>query len=435
MASEWPVLSLREAGVTLIDCDHRTPPAADSGYPYVAIPQLQAGRIVLTGARRITQEHYQEWTKKAKPREHDIVLSRRCNPGETAYVPSGSEFALGQNLVLLRSDGKKIYPPFLRWLVRGPEWWEQIGKFLNVGAVFDSLRCADVPNFSLKVPPLDKQKAIVGILGPLDNKIELNRKMNETLEAMARVLFKSWFVDFDPVRAKAEGRDPGLPPHIAALFPDSFEDSELGEIPNGWRVGRISDCCLKIQNGGTPRRNIPQYWNDGNIPWLTSGEVRQTVITGTQNQISCLGMESSSAKWVAAFSTVVALYGATAGQVAFVSLPLTTNQAVCALIPKDEFELFNYLCMYDATATLENKAVGSAQQNISKSIVEDTEVMIPPEPLLSEFNKLARPLFDRWVAAISESKVLANVRDSLLPKLISGELRIKDAERLVEASI
>src|SRR5205823_10331746 len=129
-------------------------------------------------------------TRKARPSANDVVLSRRCNPGETAFVPIGLEFALGQNLVLLRSNGHRVYPPFLRWLVRGPEWWEQIGKFLNVGAVFDSLRCADVPNIELRIPPLPEQRAIASILGALDDKIELNQRMNKTLEAIARALFK-----------------------------------------------------------------------------------------------------------------------------------------------------------------------------------------------------------------------------------------------------
>src|SRR5438309_1921497 len=125
MAGEWSTMTLREANVILIDCDHRTPPASDTGYPYIAIPQLRAGRIDATEARRISREHLVQWTRKANPLENDVILSRRCNPGETAFVPSGLEFALGQNLVLLRADGSRIYPPFLRWLVRGPQWWEQ----------------------------------------------------------------------------------------------------------------------------------------------------------------------------------------------------------------------------------------------------------------------------------------------------------------------
>lgn len=145
--SEWQTLTLRQMGISLIDCDHRTPPATDVGYPYVAIPQIKDGRIDHSAARRISSQHFTEWTRKAKPTPYDVVLSRRCNPGETAFVEPDTEFALGQNLVLLRSDGTKVFTPFLRWLVLSPEWWNQVRCFLNVGAVFDSLKCADIPNF------------------------------------------------------------------------------------------------------------------------------------------------------------------------------------------------------------------------------------------------------------------------------------------------
>jgi hypothetical protein len=195
MTRDWSEMSLREAGVTLIDCDHRTPPGVAAGYPYVAIPQLRNGRIDLTGARRISPEHFREWTRKANPSANDVVLSRRCNPGETAHVPPGLEFALGQNLVLLRADGTSIYPPFLRWLVRGPEWWDEIHKFINAGAVFDSLKCADIPNFTLKIPSIPEQRVIVGILDSLDDKIELNRRMNETLESTIRTIFRARFLN------------------------------------------------------------------------------------------------------------------------------------------------------------------------------------------------------------------------------------------------
>lgn len=145
--AEWPTLSLREAGVTLIDCVHKTPAAAPEGYPYIAIPQMKNGTIDIDDARRISAADFREWTKKARPQLHDVVLSRRTNPGVTATFGDRCDFALGQNLVLLRADGCRVRPDFLRWLVRSPGWWQQIEKFLNVGAVFDSLRCADVPRF------------------------------------------------------------------------------------------------------------------------------------------------------------------------------------------------------------------------------------------------------------------------------------------------
>lgn len=165
------------------------------------------------------------WTRKALPQAWDAVLSRRCNPGETAFIPAGFECALGQNLVLLRSDGQRIYPPFLRWLLRSPAWWEQVRHFINVGAVFESLKCADIPNFRLPIPPLRDQERIAEILGALDDKIELNRRMNETLEGMAQAIFQSWFVDFNPVRAKPLTAAPGMDAETAAHFPDRFRNS------------------------------------------------------------------------------------------------------------------------------------------------------------------------------------------------------------------
>ena len=332
MAGKWQRTTLRAANVTLIDCDHRTPPAAEDGYPYVAIPQMRGGRIELDDARRINREHFLEWTRKAKPSANDVILSRRCNPGETAVAPTCAEFALGQNLVLLRADGTKVYPPFLRWLVRGPDWWEQIGKFNNVGAVFDSLRCADVPNFDLRIPPLPEQRAIAHILGTLDDKIELNRRMNETLEAMARALFKSWFVDFDPVRAKAEGRDPGLPKPLADLFPARLVDSELGEIPEGWETGPILEQA-RLMSGGTPKTDRAEYW-DGTIAWASAKDVSQspeTFLVASERTITKRGLDESATQMVPAFCSVVVARGATTGRMVLFGCDMTMNQTCYAL--------------------------------------------------------------------------------------------------------
>jgi type I restriction enzyme S subunit len=209
-----------------------------------------------------------------------------------------------------------------------------------------------------------------------------------------------------------------------------LEDSPLGHVPKGWKVGKIQDCCVQIQNGGTPRRDEPRFWDGGNIPWLASGEVRQSIITATESFITEEGLAESSAKWVPAFSTVVALYGATAGQVSFTSSRLTTNQAVCALIPKKDFAFFNYLTMRGATAELENKAVGSAQQNISKGIVEEPQVVLPPPALVGRFADVASPLFGRWISNLHQSRTLATLRDALLPKLLSGELSVAQLNKI-----
>ena len=154
---DWPIITLGDAGVRLIDCVHKTPAAQETGYPYVGIPQMKDGRIEFGSARKISHEDFVEWTKKAKPQRNDVILSRRTNPGVTAINRTGTRFALGQNLVLLRADGNRVEPAFLKWLVQTPVWWQQIEKFMNVGAVFNSLRCADVPNFKLPIPSLKTQ--------------------------------------------------------------------------------------------------------------------------------------------------------------------------------------------------------------------------------------------------------------------------------------
>ena len=269
MNSGWRETTLQDAGIILIDCDHKTPAAQEVGIPYIGIPQLKEGHIKFElNPRLITEEDFIKWTTKAYPQYNDVILSRRCNPGVTAHVPEDVKFALGQNLVLLRSVGNEVDRKFLRWLTSGRNWWGQVEKFLNVGAVFDSLRCRDIPKFKINLPPLPEQKAIAHILCRLDDKIELNRKMNETLEAMAQALFKSWFVDFDPVidkalasghdipeelqakadrrkAVKASGSYKPLPEDIQKLFPAAFEyNEELGKwIPEGWENGCLKDIC------------------------------------------------------------------------------------------------------------------------------------------------------------------------------------------------
>ncbi len=429
----WQALSLAEAGVKLIDCDHRTPPASDAGYPYVAIPQLRGGRIDVSEARRIKPEHFAEWTRKARPATHDVVLSRRCNPGETAHVPPGLDFALGQNLVILRADGTKVDPSFLRWLVRGPEWWDEVAKFLNVGAVFDSLRCADVPRFTLSIPPLRDQRTIAHILGTLDDKIELNRRMNETLEAMARALFQSWFVDFDPVRAKAEGRDPGLPKPLADLFPSRLVDSELGEIPEGWAVRTVGD-LVEVVGGSTPRTGEAIYWEGGTHCWATPKDLSALdvpVLLHTERRITDAGLGQISSGLLPV-GTVLLSSRAPIGYLAIAEVPVAVNQGFIAM--KSRLGVPSTFLLHWARSAKEailSRANGSTFLEISKSNFRPIPLSAPASPVLDAFATLADPLHRRIVANARESATLAALRDTLLPKLISGEVRVPQAERFV----
>jgi type I restriction enzyme S subunit len=420
MAGEWKRTSLREAGVSLIDCDHRTPSAADSGFPYVAIPQLRQGRLDLSDVRRISPEHFVEWTRKAKPQHHDVILSRRCNPGETAYVPAGLECALGQNLVLLRSDTTKVFPPFLRWLVRGPDWWEQVNTFINVGAIFNSLKCADIPNFKMPLPQLPEQKAIAHILGTLDDKIELNRQMNTTLGAMARALFQSWFVDFDPVRATLDGHKPaGLDDATAALFSGHFQDSPLGHIPQGWTAGTLSE-GFNLTMGQSPPGDT--YNEDGNgIPFY-QGRTDFGFRFPT-HRIYC----TAPTRFAKLGDTLVSVR-APVGDINMADEECCIGRGVAAVRHKSGASSFTYYAMENLSpAFVLFEGEGTVFGSINKQNFENLRSVIPPPEIVAAYERLANPLDEQIRALEHQSRTLATLRDALLPKLLSGELSVEES--------
>jgi type I restriction enzyme, S subunit len=422
---EWSPTSLRDAGVTLIDCDHRTPPAAEQGYPYVTIPQMKEGRIDLSGVRKISPQNFAEWTRRARPQLHDVVLSRMCNPGETSFVPEGLDFALGQNLVLLRANGKKVYPPFLRWWVRSPNWWEQVGRFINVGAVFDSLKCADIPNFTLPLPPLCEQKAIATILSALDDKIELNRRMNATLEEMARALFQSWFVDFDPVRAKLDGRKPeGMDDATAALFPASLEDSTIGPVPRGWDVRRLPEIIEVNPQRTLKAGTIAPYLNMKNLP--TEGHSAEEVI----QRLFTSGAKFQNGDTLLARITPCLENGKT-GYVDFLKdgeVGWGSTEFI-VLAPKPPVPpLFGYLlARSDALRmhAIQNMTETSGRQRVPTECFGSFLFAAPPGAIARRFDDLTAPTMAKIKANCSESRILAALRDRLLLKLLSGEVMVR----------
>jgi len=285
------------------------------------------------------------------------------------------------------------------------------------------------------IPPSLEQKAIAHILGTLDDKIELNRRMNQTLEEMARALFRSWFVDFDPVRAKAEGRETGLPEEIAALFPDEFEDSELGEIPKGWKVTPLSN-QLNIIGGGTPKTSVAEYWN-GNIPWFSVTDTpagSDVFVIATERTITEAGLLNSSARLVSKGTTIISARG-TVGNLAITGCDMAFNQSCYGLKGIDNTGYYYvYLLALLMVERLKNMAHGSVFSTITRQTFEAIVRPLPCYTTLRAFEQMVSPLFGAILSNVEQSRTFASIRDTLLPKLISGELRIEDAERFTEAS-
>lgn len=306
------------------------------------------------------------------------------------------------------------------------------------------------------LPPLEHQRSIARILACLDDKIALNRRINQTLEALAQALFQSWFVDFDPVKAKVaarrEGRDPlraamtsisgkadadldALPTEeyerlaiTAALFPDEMQESELGEIPRGWEKTTVQAKCTSVFSGGTPDTRKPEYW-DGDINWFSSGETRESVIVDTEKKISLAGVENSSTRLAEPDDILIASAGQgfTRGQTSLCSLKTYVNQSV--VVVRANLDLCDPLWLFCNLRNRYEEMRGisdshSSRGSLTTKLLGQMGLICPSIDLMSVFGEAVRANFQRFASNVIETKTLSTLRDSLLPKLLSGELSV-----------
>jgi len=241
-------------------------------------------------------------------------------------------------------------------------------------------------------------------------------------------------VDFDPVRAKAEGRPTGLPAEISDLFPDSFEDSELGEIPSGWCISCVNDLCEWVSSGGTPSRSRKDFWEKGSIPWFKTGELNDAPLLDSAEKINELALGNSSCKLWEAGTILFAIYASpTVGRLGVLTESGTSNQAAAGLKAKSVIGTpFLRRALLFSRDELQNIAVGAAQQNINVQILKDHKVITPGTALASAYSSTVSPLDEQQICLAKRTRELCSLRDALLPKLISGEIRIPDAEKMVE---
>ncbi|MCK4792187.1 MAG: restriction endonuclease subunit S, partial [Desulfobacteraceae bacterium] len=259
-------------------------------------------------------------------------------------------------------------------------------RSISYGTVFDTITMKSFKNLMVPLPSPEQQRAIAHILGSLDDKIELNLRMNEVLEAMARAIFKSWFVDFDPVRARVEGRDLSLPNEIAALFPDSFQDSDLGKIPKGWKVSSLSEVITLI-GGGTPKTKVQKYWG-GNIPWFSVVDAPRDTdvfVIDTKKYISQLGVDNSSTNVLRKGTTIISARG-TVGKCALVGRPIAMNQSCYGIQGKGGIgDYFVYFTIRRQVADLQRSGHGSVFNTITRDTFKTIRISFPPTNLTNSY--------------------------------------------------
>lgn len=404
---------------------------------------IRGGRLDLTDKSFTTLDEYHQRTQRAAPQPGDLIITREAPMGQVALIPEGVRGCLGQRLVLLRPSPDRMMSAFMLYALLSPAVQQQISTNEGTGSTVSNLRIPVLSALKIPCPEIAAQRAIARILGALDDKIELNRRTNETLEAMARALFQSWFVDFDPVRAKMEGRQPeGMDAETAKLFPSSFEDSELGPIPAGWRAATLAD-AVKSGVGGElqtgpfgSQLHASDYVEEG-IPSI----MPKDIIGGRLAEDSMARVSEADAERLAQHRLRLGdLVFSRRGDVEKHALVRDHEKGwLCGTgclrirLGSDGVEPLlasQWLGTPFAREWLVRHAVGATMPNLNTTILGSIPFLLPSRPIQLAYAQAATPLDRLSTGGVSESRTLTTLRDALLPKLLSGELRVPDAERL-----
>ncbi len=405
MSSEVLEHSLESICLLVVDCPHATPKWTDSGVVVLRNQNIKGGRLDLSSPSYTDEEHYLGRVKRAVPQAGDIVITREAPMGDVCQIPKGLKCCLGQRQVLLRPDPKKVDSRFLLYALQSPYIQHQIGWNEGTGSTVSNLRIPVLEALSVPTPELAVQREVAETLGAIDDRITLLRETNTTLEAIAQALFKSWFVDFDPVHAKMQGRAPeGMDEATAALFPDSFGESELGTVPKGWKLGPLSVLCV-IASGKRPVDRSDVLSDSSNIP-LYGG-------AGVMGFTSELLFEDKK---------IVTGRVGTLGRVHVAYPPFWASDNVLVLSPRDE-TFFSFSFQWLSGIDIHALNRGSTQPLLTQKDLGAQVNVIPPQTLLEKFEEISAVLNQQIRLQTLQVETLSNLRDTLLPRLISGELR------------
>lgn len=378
--------SLSDAGVSVLDCEHKTPAAQISGFPYIAIPDIQDGRVAVEQSRLISEADLAEWTRRTMPRPGDILVTRRGRVGDTAPIPSGTRCAIGQNLVLLRSDGTQVDQAFLRWAVRSPQWWSEVDRLMNVGAVFSSLNVKDIARIRLDFPPLPKQKAIAEVLGALDDKIAANTTLATTADGLIRAEYASLSSRrvrvFDVADSPRSGVDPSVvAPHDLYVGLEHVGRRHMW-LTEGGEAAEVTSTKFRFEAGDVLFGKLRPYFHK--------------VVSAPRGGIC---------------STDILVVRSKEPQLASVLLAALTSDAVIEEVV--------------------SASEGTRMPRTSWKDLGAVEIWWPDANEVARFTDRLDAVSEAAMAVTAENRVLAATRDALLPQLMSGKLRVRDAEDLI----
>ena len=437
----WRLHSVEESMEAIIDYRGKTPRKTHSGTPLITARIVKDGRI-MTPTEFIATETYDSWMNRGLPEPGDVVMTTEAPLGEIAQLDD-RKVALGQRLITLRGKSELLNNTYLKFAMQAAFVQNQLNA-RSTGTTVLGISQRELRKVEIPLPPLPEQHHIAHILGTLDDKIELNRQMNETLEATARTIFKSWFVNFDPVKAKIEGRKPaGMDPETADLFPSAFQDSPLEKIPEGWVVENIGN-LVEIVKGRSYRSNELKE-SDTALVTLKS------IMRGGGYRPD--GLKSYTGKYnpeqVITPGELVMAYTDLTQDAEILGKPAIVRggEKYQTLVPSHHLRIIRPLestvsvqflyCLFRERhfqSHIYGYANGTTVLGLSKDGVPRYQFALPPEKIRCLFDSVAEPLFAKIESNENESRSLAQTRDTLLPKLLSGEVRVNDADEILKAT-
>lgn len=421
----WQEVALQDALECLIDYRGKSPKKSEVGIPVISAKVVKSGRILNEIEQTIAPDYYLEWMRRGLPIVGDVVMTTEGPLGEVAQLDHETvKYALGQRIVTMRGRPGFLDNGFLKYLLMSPEVQERLHSRAT-GSTVAGISQASLRTMTVPIASYSEQREIASILGALDDKIELNRRMAATLEEMARALYRSWFVDFDPVKAKAEGLAPAfMDEATAALFPDRFGDDGL---PEGWQRGRLDDVAINPRTGVKPEQIDPS------TPYIGLEHMpRHSIRLGDWGTAGDVGSQKSAVRRGDFLFGKLRPY--------FHKVGVSPVDGICStdiivVRPKAPDWASFVLSVISSEDFVEHTNAGASGTRMPRTNWKDMgryEVVLPPADIAAVFEAALSSMRDRTIAGVHEAKTLATLRDTLLPKLMSGDLRVGEAREQVE---
>lgn len=418
----WQEVALQDALECLIDYRGKSPKKSEVGIPVISAKVVKSGRILNEIEQTIAPDYYLEWMRRGLPNVGDVVMTTEGPLGEVAQLDHETvKYALGQRIVTMRGRSGFLDNGFLKYLLLSAEVQERLHSRAT-GSTVAGISQASLRAMPVPIAPYAEQRQIASILGALDDKIDLNRRMAATLEEMARALYRSWFVDFDPVKAKAEGLAPAfMDEATAALFPDRFGDDGL---PEGWRMGCVTD-VFDVVMGQSPPGNTYNDRGEG-LPFY-QGRTDFGFRFPSQ-RVFC-----SAPTRIAPRDSVLLSVRAPVGDLNRAWEECCIGRGVASLSEKEGRNAYGYEALWALSEDLKAyDSEGTVFGAINKNQLTGLSLIIPPKSMRAAFEERVRPMDDRIRNVTAVTRTLTTLRDTLLPKLMSGELRVGEARDQVE---